>query len=217
MVEKWKIAILWLLLTALLIITGCATTYTFHVDYQTTGEPRRLIPEDKNLVLFLGPVAGTSDKLWYRIGKYEWFLDESPVSLVEKGLSRALQRMGITPTSHPSRAQGRLEAEIRWFGPYGPYYRTAAIIISLTLYSGNEKEPLWQVRLRGGSHSNDVVFTPSGVKSTAGKAVSEALSQALRQLRWKPDFFHALSLLSLESATTGKTGDMRKAPERGHE
>ena len=188
----------------LILLVGCASTYILSPHYKPRESPRILLPSGQKLTLLLPSVAGNQDKLWYRIGEYSWFLEKEPTLIVHEALVEEIKQMGISVTCNPSLAQGRLEAQIRWFGPYGHNYLTAAIIVSLRLYPPDAVKPLWCGKLQAGAQTHVTTLTVGGKTPFVEEVVSEALTKAITQLRWKPGFAHAITLLATGQGIFGQ-------------
>ena len=89
----------------LTVLAACKTTYTVSAHYKPSENARPIVSPDTRFTLFVAPVSGPSDQLWYRIGGYTWFLEKSPTTLVEEALVDELELMGIRVTNDPSEGQ----------------------------------------------------------------------------------------------------------------
>jgi len=188
-------------LLLLLFFYGCATSNIVSIRYEPSGEPSFTLPPDKRLNLCLGPINGLDSGLWYRIGDDLWVLEKSRESIVYEALAEELRRMHINVCEnapHGNGRQGRIEVEIRWFGPYGCYPLSAAVILSLALYPKDAAEPCWCGKFQGGTFYNTAFLTDYLKKVLMQKAASEALYKTVRQLSWNWDFVRALNSLAVD-------------------
>ncbi|MFH1122114.1 MAG: hypothetical protein V1758_00475 [Pseudomonadota bacterium] len=182
-------------LGTLCLFAGCARTYTVSADYRPWGDPPAFTPPGREIRLSISSPRGPSDKTWYRLGPYQWLLEKEPALLVREALKEELGFMGISVIDDLSESHGRLGFEIRWFGPYGHDYTTAAVIISLALYSGHAAEPLWRGRIQAGAQAQEDPVTPAEKNRLVDQVLSQALTEAVMQLRWKPGFAGAMERL----------------------
>lgn len=190
----------------LLCLWGCATTDVVSISYEPRGKPSFTIPADRSLNLCLGPIRGLDSGLWYRIGKHSWVLEKPREIIVYDALAEELRRMHITVSKNPLQAksrQGRIEVEIRWFGPYGCYPLSAAVILSLSLYPKDAHEPAWRGKFQAGTFYRAAFLTAYLKKVLMQKAASEALYKAVRQLSWNWDFIRAMEALATDNDFKG--------------
>jgi hypothetical protein len=177
-------------------ITGCAKTFTASPRYTAEENVPLLSEHDRQLTLFL-TVKGQQERLWYELGDYKWRLDRSPVDLVRDGLTTELRALGIIVSNNPTTEDmDRLDVEIRWFGPYGHNYLSAAIIISMELYGKGSIAPLWRDKLQAGANIQGDAFSLNGNTGLMEKVVNDALDQCLRQLKWNAGFIRAIKSVS---------------------
>ena len=203
-------------LILLLCLWACAASNTVSVHYEPHGKPSFAIPPDRKLNLCLGPIRVLDSGLWYRIGDHSWGLEKPRTLIVHNALAEELRRMHITISKNPfegQNQQGRIEVEIRWFGPYGCYPLSAAVILSLSLYPKDASEPSWRGKFQAGAFYRAAFLTAYAKKVLMQKAGSEALSKAVRQLSWNWDFVRAIEALARDN-DFGGTGDHRD--ERWH-
>jgi hypothetical protein len=181
-----------------LCLQSCCITGTMNVRYEPQGMPRGTVSDAPLPVLYLAPVQGDESRLWYRSGNAVWTLGEPPTLIVHKALAQELGRMGVMLTDRPGHGRGRLETDIRWFGPFGNSCSTAAVILSLALYPKDAAEPIWRGRMEGGARFQASAGIMARLGAPAEKAASDALGKAIRQLEWNVDFRRALTSLSRE-------------------
>lgn len=187
---------------------GCgAGRYEAGPVYLGPGPGRGAIEDVKGVTLYVAPVAGSEDRLWYEAGSRRWFLERSPALLVREALVQSLEAMGISTTQSPACADARLDARIRWFAPYGHSPFTAAVIVSVSLAGGEGDQVLWRGRIRAG-RANGASKTSGvyGGRAKIEKTVSEVLTEAVNQLRWKPGFIRLKSILPLEKPSACHRG-----------
>jgi len=198
-------------LVLLLCLWGCATTNVVSIRYEPRGKPSFTIPTDRSLNLCLGPIRSLDSGLWYRIGEHSWVLEKPRKLIVYDALAEELRRMQITVSKNPLQEkskQGRIEVEIRWFGPYGCYPLSAAVILSLSLYPKDAHEPTWRGKFQAGAFYRAAFLTAYLKKVLMQKAASEALYKAVRQLSWNWDFIRAIEDLATDNDSKG-AGDHR--------
>lgn len=191
-----------LIVVVLFYIYGCTTSNVVSIRYEPHGKPSFAIPPNRKLNLCLGPIQVLDSGLWYRIGDHSWGLEKPRTLIVHDALAEELRRMHITISKNPfegQNQQGRIEVEIRWFGPYGCYPLSAAVILSLSLYPKDASEPSWRGKFQAGAFYRAAFLTAYAKKVLMQKAGSEALSKAVRQLSWNWDFVRAIEALSYES------------------
>jgi len=201
--KKYRNCLQILLFSVLLIcLWGCSTSDVVSVRYEPRGKPSYTIPADRNLNLSLGPIRGLDSRLWYRIGDHSWILEKPPQLTVYDALAEELRRMRITVSKNPLQGksrQGRIEVDIRWFGPYGCYPLSAAVILSLSLYPKDAHEPSWRGKFQAGTFCRAAFLTAYLKKVLMQKAATEALYKAVRQLSWNWDFIRALEALATDN------------------
>lgn len=185
----------WLLLW-LLLIAGCATTRTIALHYKPVEGPCGPSGSYRNLSVFVEPVKGGDSRSWYRVGEYEWVLERPPKLIVYSALCKELDRMGITVAESRTEAQGRMEVEIRWFGPYGYNPSAAAVILAVSLYQKDSKDPLWRGRLQAGVFPRTSALTLAGKDEEIEETASDALREAVSRLSWESGFVRAVRALS---------------------
>jgi hypothetical protein len=160
-----------------------------HVPVEQTA----LLPSTADpLVLFVPPVAGSTQTLWYGIKDRDWFLEQEPATLIREALVRELESMGFKVSDDLQKCHARLQAEIRWFAPDGDKPLSAGVIVSFSLYGMDGVKPLWRGKLHGGSNPETSVLMESDIPEFMGRAVSEAIGRAMRKLRWDPTFREAI-------------------------
>ncbi len=179
--------------------TGCTYFNTLSVEYNPSGRPSFIFPLEQKVSLFLEPVKGNDSLVWYRDGRETWLLNTLPSSLIYEAVSRELNRMGITVIKNSDTSLGRIEIENRWFGPYGNTQFSAALILSMSLYSRGSYSPCWRGRFEGGAFSREAVYTDLDRIFLMEKVASKALTDSVRQLGWDHDFIRLIQALSLKS------------------
>jgi hypothetical protein len=151
--------------------------------FHSSGDP---------FVLFVPPVKGTRERLWYSVRDKQWFLNREPPALIREALVVELQSMKFVLTDELEGADARLDAEITWFSPDGGKPLSAGVIISLSLYEPGAAQPLWRGRLQGGCTLDSMPLLESAIPERMGHALSEAIEKAVRKLRWDPTFPEAI-------------------------
>jgi hypothetical protein len=182
----------WYLL-AFLFVQGCAAEHVISVrPSPMEGNRVLLLPPQKGMLLVqaVGERQGT---LWYKTAFRSWVLERDPAAIVLQAVEEELKLMGISVTADPSQAGPRLEIELRWFGPYGHSPLTAAVIVAFALYSADSGRPVWRGRVQAGEALYRERVGTEDEDAVIGKVISKVLSDALMQLRWKPDFLEAIS------------------------
>jgi hypothetical protein len=187
-----------LLLALFLMILGfgCATEHVISAKYKPNKDRTSFDFEKNGLTLFLLPAPETVGTLWYRAEGHSWYLSDDPKAIVHEALVQELETMGIRNTEDPREAQGRLEFQIRWFGPYGHSPFSAAVILSMALYSVDDRVPLWRGKIEAGESVPQPAWFVGGNTHPIEQVLLRVLSNAMRQLRWKPGFQQGLKILA---------------------
>ncbi|MCF8061775.1 MAG: hypothetical protein K9M82_04595 [Deltaproteobacteria bacterium] len=195
----WRF-LFWPALLSLLLLAGCGAR-SWEIEAAYDSARRASLPEARGVNLYMAPVEGPEDRLWYETGSRRWYLERPPTELVREALVQGMEFMGLRFTEHPALADGRLEARIRWFAPYGHSPFAAVVIVSLSLHGGEGAQFLWWGRIRAGRDEKPKGMGVFGGREELGKVLSEVLTEAVDQLRWKPEFRHALRCMrSIPSA-----------------
>ena len=179
------------------ILSGCSPS---NVILRTKYRPGKIIdpilPFPERITLFLEPVTGMDESLWYTIRDYSWTLEKSPSILVRDAFEMELPFWGIELSNNSKKAKGRLKVSIRWFGPYGNTPIAAAVILSVTLYRGDEDEQLWHGKVEGGVKPRPFPAGTDNINTAIEGVIYEALSKAMAKLRWNGEFYQAIGLIS---------------------
>lgn len=175
---------------------SCATKPTLSISHTPRKGGLLTESQGKPPAILLLQVRGSRDRVWYRVGEHAWALEKEPVDIVREALEAELAGMGLRVTDDPGLASGRIEAEIRWFAPYGHSYLTAAVILSLALYGNGSATPIWRGRLQGGEYTRPPVFSLGGCNPIIEEMANKALSKAVEQLRWKAGLADAIKRLA---------------------
>ena len=178
----------WIAVAALVLLAGCGLKHV-EIDpaVRNTADTPAAVPELEGLSLYLAPPDGPKERLWYENEGRRWTLERPPDVLVREALVKGLEGMGLTVSDREDSETLRLEVRIRWFAPYGHTPYAAVVILSLSLHPGEGEQALWWGRLRAGR-----VEPPRwlffGSQRKLETIVSEVLTEAIDQLRWKPGF-----------------------------
>ncbi len=149
----------------------------------------------QTVTIFLPTPEGCRDRSWYGVKGRQWTLKEEPTTLVREALAVELEAMGAVVKDTCHGCSGRLHAEVRWFAPDGGYPLSAGLIVSLSLYRAEGKTPIWRGKIHGGCSLAGDPLLASDIPGLMGEAISEALKDAAKELRWRPGFLDALNAL----------------------
>lgn len=182
-----------------LSIFGCSPVNIILDTEQGTikrQDPSPILPYHKRITVFLEPITGMDESLWFKLVNYSWQLGKSPSILVKDAFEREFPFWGIAISEDIKKADARMKIAIRWFGPYGNSPNSAAVILAVTLYKGNLPVPIWHGKVEGGVLPRPFPMGAYNIKETIEQAIQEALSEALSKLRWNGEFCQAIKTIT---------------------
>jgi hypothetical protein len=195
-------------LLVFILVQGCAAEHVVSVRSSPTPGKQGVFHLSQNGMLYIQAVSESYGTLWYTSGFHSWILEQEPTEMVLKAVEEELKLMGICVTAEPFQAIPRLEIELRWFGPYGHSPLTAAIIIAFALYPAQSNNPVWRGKVQAGEYLNPAMVDVGEDAAFIGRIISKVLSDALMQLRWKPDFLDAISHVLQTSMKCGQREEL---------
>ena len=197
-----KVALIGLLF--FLLTQGCVTEHTVHVAPAPIPPERAMLSHAQDAILLIRARGENQGRLWYQ-GRFDaWVLEEEPMVMVMKAIEAELKSMGYAVTREGPKTPPRLEIELRWFGPYGHSPLTAAVIMAFALYPAESNEPVWRGKVQAGEYVNQEMVDPENEAAVIGEIISKALYDALTQLKWKPDFLQAISVVLTRSVQSNQ-------------